>query len=112
MTQLFTSLPVIFIGIFEKDLLASTLLAVPELYNIGQRSASFNIPVYLGWTFMASAEAMVVFFTMISLFAWSRTTGSNDLYAMGALTYSACVTIIAIKILYVANFAGSLITNI
>lgn len=56
---LFTSLPVIFMGVFEKDLSASTLLAVPELYTIGQRNGGFNFRVYLGWMFMASGEAMV-----------------------------------------------------
>jgi phospholipid-translocating ATPase len=56
---LFTSLPVIFMGVFEKDLAASTLLAVPELYTKGQRNGGFNFRVYLGWMFMASAEAMV-----------------------------------------------------
>src|ERR1700761_5485599 len=54
---LFTSLPVIFMGIFEKDLQASTLLAVPELYTKGQRHGGFNMRLYLGWSFMATSEA-------------------------------------------------------
>ncbi|PHH62639.1 hypothetical protein CDD81_6873 [Ophiocordyceps australis] len=35
----FTSLPVILLGILERDLAAETLLAVPELYTFGQRPA-------------------------------------------------------------------------
>ncbi|KAH8806263.1 putative phospholipid-transporting ATPase [Hyaloscypha sp. PMI_1271] len=62
---LFTSLPVIFLGIFEQDLNASTLLAVPELYIQGQRNEGFNIRKYIGWMFMAASESMIIFFTMI-----------------------------------------------
>lgn len=40
---------IIFLGIFEQDLRASTLLAVPELYTKGQRSGGFNLKIYLGW---------------------------------------------------------------
>ncbi|KAI9755089.1 MAG: hypothetical protein M4579_004428 [Chaenotheca gracillima] len=95
---LFTSLPVIFLGIFEKDLAASTLLAVPELYTKGQRSEGFNIKVYLGWMFLAASEAMVVFFVMLGLYGQAIITLDDSLYAMGVLTFTACVVIIAAKI--------------
>ena len=49
---LFTSLPVIFMGVFEKDLAAATLLAVPELYVKGQQNGGFNVKIYLAWMFM------------------------------------------------------------
>ncbi|KZF26576.1 phospholipid P-type ATPase transporter [Xylona heveae TC161] len=94
---LFTSLPVIFLGIFEKDLAASTLLAVPELYNKGQQSKGFNLRVYLGWMFMASSEAMVIYFLMLGLFGQPWFTKDNGLFAMGDLTFTACIIIIASK---------------
>lgn len=95
---LFTSLPVIFYGIFEKDLSASTLLAVPELYTIGQRNGGFNLRIYLGWVFMAASEAMIVFFIMLGLYGQALFTLDNGLYAMGDLTFTACIIIIATKI--------------
>lgn len=95
---LFTSLPVIFMGIFEKDLAASTLLAVPELYSIGQRNGGFNLIIYAYWIFMASVEAMIVFFIMVGLYGQARSDHNSDLYAMGTLTFSACVIIIATKL--------------
>ena len=95
---LFTSLPVIFIGIFLKDLSASTLLAVPELYTIGQRNGGFNLRIYLGWLFMAASEAMVVFFIMLGLYGQALFTLDNGLYAMGDLTFTACIIVIATKI--------------
>ncbi|KAL5046796.1 hypothetical protein BDW71DRAFT_181160 [Aspergillus fruticulosus] len=97
---LFTSLAVIFLGIFTKDLSASTLLAVPELYTKGQRSEGFNIRLYLGWTFMATCEAMLVYFVMYGLFGNILfTTGNiNDIFSAGLLTFSACVIIINTKL--------------
>ncbi|TKA79649.1 hypothetical protein B0A55_03429 [Friedmanniomyces simplex] len=77
---LFTSLVVIFLGIFEQDLHASTLIAVPELYTKGQRSGGFNFRIYLGWMFMAASQAMI------------------SLYPLGDMTFTACVIIIAIKL--------------
>ena len=98
---LFTSLPVIFMGVFEKDLAASTLLAVPELYTKGQRNGGFNLKVYLGWMFMAAAEAMVVYFCMLSLFGEALFTEDNSIFALGSITYTAVVWSIRLKMQYV-----------
>ena len=95
---LFTSLPVIFMGIFEQDLKAATLLAVPELYHsLGHRNRGFNIKLYLAWVAMAASQAVVVFFIMLGLYGQSRFTLDNGLYAMGDLTFTACIVIIATK---------------
>jgi phospholipid-translocating ATPase len=98
---LFTSLPVIFMGIFEKDLSAATLLAVPELYTKGQRNGGFNFKVYLGWMFMAASEAMVVYFCMLGLYGQSLFTEDNSIFALGSITYTSVVWLIALKMQYV-----------
>ncbi len=96
---LFTSLPVIFLGIFEQDLTASTLLAVPELYHsLGHHNGGFNIKKYLAWVAMAASQAVIVFFLMLGLYGQALFTTDNGLYAMGDLTFTACIIIIATKI--------------
>lgn len=95
---LFTSLPVIFMGIFEKDLEAMTLLAIPELYTLGHNNGGFNLLIYAFWMFLASGEAMIVFFIMLGLYGQALFTTDNGLYAMGTLTFSACVVLIATKL--------------
>ncbi|KAK3065835.1 hypothetical protein LTS18_002340 [Coniosporium uncinatum] len=86
-------------GIFEKDLAASTLLAVPELYTKGQRNRGFNFKVYFGWMFMAASEAMILYFCMLGLYGQvSFTHGNdNDLFAMGDMTFTAAVIVISLK---------------
>lgn len=95
---LFTSLAVIFLGVLEKDLSASTLLAVPELYTKGQRNQGFNIRIYLGWALMAVIEAFIVFYTMYGLFGQSLMGVDNTIFPMGLLTFTACITIINLKL--------------
>ncbi|XPS69948.1 hypothetical protein M3J07_002189 [Ascochyta lentis] len=107
---LFTSLPVIFMGVFEKDLSASTLLAVPELYTKGQRNGGFNFKVYLGWMFMASAEAMVVYFCMLSLFGDALFTEDNSIFSLGSITYTAVVWSISLKMQFIETHSKT-ITN-
>jgi phospholipid-translocating ATPase len=95
---LFTSLPVLVMGIFEKDLAASTLLAVPELYTKGQRDGGFNIWIYLGWMAMAAAESSICFFCMLGLFGQATFTNDGSLFAMGDLTFVAVIMIISMKL--------------
>lgn len=77
---------VIFLGVFEQDLRPATLLAVPELYMKGQRSAGFNFKVYLGWMFMAVSEAVIIFFSMWGLWAHTPFSKENTLFPMGNMT--------------------------
>jgi phospholipid-translocating ATPase len=95
---LFTSLPVIFLGIFEKDLLPQTLIAVPELYTKGQRNGGFNFKIFLAWIFMASTEAVMVFFLMLGLYGQAIFTDDQGLYALGSLTFTACIILISMKL--------------
>ncbi|CAL3969263.1 unnamed protein product [Diplocarpon coronariae] len=98
---LFTSLAVIFLGIFEQDLNASTLLAVPELYTSGQTGEAFNFKVYLGWMFMAASESFIIYFLMYGLFGKAVFTKDQGLLAMGTLAFSGAVIFINTKLLFI-----------
>jgi phospholipid-translocating ATPase len=98
---LFTSLPVIFMGVFEKDLSPSTLLAVPELYNIGQKNRGFNFKLYFWWAILGAFEAQIVYFILWGVYGEALFTRDQSLYAYGALAYTACVIIISIKLQFI-----------
>jgi phospholipid-translocating ATPase len=93
---LFTSLPVLIMGIFEKDLASSTLLAVPELYTKGQSDGGFNLLIFLGWMAMGATESMIVYFSMLGLYGMCQATNSS-LFAMGDLDFVAVICIISMK---------------
>jgi phospholipid-translocating ATPase len=95
---LFTSLPVIFMGVFEKDLAASTLLAVPELYSFGRMARGFSFAIYVWWAAMGAIEAVIVYFIMFCVYGEAIFTRDNRLFAMGCLAYSICVIVISTKL--------------
>ncbi|CAJ2507110.1 Uu.00g082960.m01.CDS01 [Anthostomella pinea] len=96
---LFTSLPVILLGMFEKDLKAQTLLAVPELYTYGQRSEGFNFKKYLGWAFMGAVDTVVIYMILWGAFKDVLFTEDNSLFPFGDMAFTVCVVIINVKIL-------------
>jgi phospholipid-translocating ATPase len=95
---LFTSLPVIFLGCFDKDLAPSTLLAVPELYSVGREHRGFNFKLYAWWAGTGAAEAVIVYFIVYGIFGEAIFAKDNKLFAMGCLAYSICVILISAKL--------------
>ncbi|OTB18222.1 hypothetical protein K445DRAFT_55124 [Daldinia sp. EC12] len=107
---LFTSLPVILLGMFEKDLKAETLLAVPELYSFGQRSEAFNVKKYLAWMFTGAVDTVVIYMMAWGYFKDILFTENNSLFPLGQLTFTAAVVLINIKILILECHHKTVIT--
>ncbi|KAJ3285440.1 hypothetical protein HDU79_007340 [Rhizoclosmatium sp. JEL0117] len=77
---LFTSLPVMVVGVFEKDLNRSTLMAVPELYRYGQQNKGFNFRITIRWFFQAFLHATLsVLLPAILYGGFSANTGTGNL---------------------------------
>lgn len=96
---LFTSLPVMLPGIFEQDLSAATLLAVPELYGYGQESRGFNMKKYSLWMIMAACESQIIYFMVYGLYGIIPITNDQGMFAIGDLAFSVCVVFINVKLL-------------
>ncbi|KAJ4864011.1 cation transport ATPase (P-type) domain-containing protein [Trichoderma breve] len=105
----FTSLPVILLGIFDRDLQPATLLSVPELYTFGQQRKGFNVLQYLGWMVMAVADSVVTFYFMLEAFQSILFTEDNGLYAMGTICFSVGVIFINTKLLLLEFHSKTLI---
>lgn len=91
---LFTSLCVIIPGVWEQDLNADTLLAVPELYVYGQRGEALNFGKYFGWMLGAGVESVLLFFGCWAAYGvFGQLGGMRDdgLFAFGNLVFSACI---------------------
>ena len=80
LNTLFTSLCVIVPGMFEQDLDADTLLAVPELYVYGQRSKGLNLPKHLAWMALATLQGMLVWFIPYALYGMYNAMGDNGTF--------------------------------
>jgi phospholipid-translocating ATPase len=100
---IFCALCIIFLGMFEQDLEANTLLAVPELYMQGQRNEGFNLRKYAWWNFMALTDAVIIYYFVylaygIALFN-DVFIDSDDLFAFGQLAFAICIVVINSKLL-------------
>jgi phospholipid-translocating ATPase len=104
---LFTALPVMIPGIFEQDLSAETLLEMPELYAYGQQNHGFNMRKYWWWMFMATCEAVLIYFMVYGLYG-PADMSDQGLFATGDLAFSICVVFINVKLLYVLFHLPSL----
>lgn len=94
---LFTSIPVICIGMFDKDLSPSTLLAVPELYSTGRLYKQFNLRVFLSWMVLATIQSVTVSF--LAYFSWGFSAlKDNSLMPLGTCVFWALVIVINAKI--------------
>lgn len=94
---LFTSLPVLCIGIFEKDLRPETLLAVPELYIKGQANQSFGLAVFVAWMLLGASQSVMVCFVSWQLYGFKALT-DNTLYPLGVISFTSVICIISIKL--------------
>ncbi|KAI1339124.1 P-type ATPase [Xylariaceae sp. FL0016] len=95
---LFTSLCVMCMGIFEQDLSAETLLAVPELYVHGQKNSELNVARFLRWMASAAAEGVWVWLGMWASYGVFGQARDDGLFALGDLAFTIGVMWINYKI--------------
>lgn len=97
---LFTSLATICMGIWEQDLRAETLLAIPELYVYGQRNMGLNLRKYIWWMIVAATEGVIAWFGVWAGYGWIAPSARDEgLYALGQLVFTVGVLWINWKLL-------------
>jgi phospholipid-transporting ATPase len=93
-TVLYTSLPTIVVGILDKDLSKSTLLAYPKLYGSGQRDEKYNVNLFVLNMLEALWQSLVVFY--LPYFAYRRST--IDMSSLGDLWALAPVIVVNMQL--------------
>ncbi|ODQ64620.1 hypothetical protein NADFUDRAFT_83556 [Nadsonia fulvescens var. elongata DSM 6958] len=105
---LFTSLPVICIGAFEKDMNPATLIAVPELYAKGQQNQAFNFKVFAGWMVLACGQSALISFLSYNFYGLYALR-DNSTYALGVIPFSVCIFLITLKLQFLEVRARTII---
>lgn len=94
---LFTSLTVICIGMFDKDLRPATLIAVPELYSTGRLYKAFNLKIFIYWMILAAFQSVAISF--LAYYTWGFSTlVDSSLLPLGTAVFWALVVVINGKI--------------
>uniref|UniRef100_A0A7S3LVN7 Phospholipid-transporting ATPase n=1 Tax=Palpitomonas bilix TaxID=652834 RepID=A0A7S3LVN7_9EUKA len=96
-----TSLPVIVLGIIDKDVSPKHALESPLLYKVGQWKLDFSVPLFVKWVFNALIHACIIYFFSMFIFntsAISSAMTGNGLYIFGTMTYASVVITVNYKI--------------
>lgn len=94
---LFTSLPVLCIGMYDKDLKPSTLISVPELYSKGINNETFNLVVFIKWVILAATQSISLCFILWYIYGFSALI-DNTTYPMGVIMFTVLIIIINTKL--------------
>ncbi|KAK4685890.1 phospholipid-translocating ATPase, partial [Tremellales sp. Uapishka_1] len=94
-----TLLPVIAQGLFDRDIDATTLMALPELYRYGREGRYFGLKQFFYYMFEGAYQSAVIFFFLVYTYLTTTTRGDGyDVYI-----YEMSTTM-AIAAALVANF--------
>lgn len=112
LNTLFTSLCTIVPGIWEQDLGASILMAVPELYAYGQRGKGLDPQKYVGWMLAALLQGTFVWFACWAGYGAFQDGRDVGLFALGDLVFSVGIVWTNVKLLILDSHYKTLIVLI
>ncbi|KAI9219490.1 hypothetical protein BC828DRAFT_386043 [Blastocladiella britannica] len=118
---IFSSLPVILVGIFDRDLPSKILLEFPEIYRSGQRNGEFSTRIFLVWFFKSMLQTVVIMATTVFCLSMHSplefggrykypqpkvevypADTTSSLYVMGTIAYTSVVITGSIQIGYIS----------
>jgi magnesium-transporting ATPase (P-type) len=98
---IFSSLPIIVYGLFDRDVSVEASMEVPQLYTLGQRSYYLNMRVFAGWVISGVWHSIICFFIPCLAIAYGSAYyfGASPEYEMlSYLVYTCVVIIISLKV--------------
>ncbi|XP_031122420.1 phospholipid-transporting ATPase 3-like isoform X1 [Ipomoea triloba] len=102
---IFTALPVIVLGLFEKDVSATLSKKYPELYKEGIRNTYFKWRVIAVWAFFAIYQSLVLYYFVTA----STTKGMNSagkmlgLWDVSTMAFTCVVVTVNLRLLMMCN---------
>ncbi|RLN46338.1 hypothetical protein BBJ28_00021417 [Nothophytophthora sp. Chile5] len=100
----FTGLPIIVVGVLDKDLPAPFSLEYPDLYRRGPDRFYFNMYTFARWIAAAVYESLIIFVVMAYGFnASDKAPGSESRVEFGMVAFSLTVLIVNLKVFMIAD---------
>ncbi|KAL9673201.1 hypothetical protein QQ045_029455 [Rhodiola kirilowii] len=104
---LFTSLPVIALGVFDKDVSARYCLKFPLLYQMGVQNILFSWTKILGWAFNGVlAATLIFFFSLQALQSQAFRKGGEVVGSeiLGTTMYTCVVWVVNVQMALAINY--------
>ncbi|CAI5729795.1 unnamed protein product [Peronospora effusa] len=95
----FTGLPIVVVGVLDKDLPAPFSIEFPDLYHRGPDRFFFNMYTFFRWVAAAFYELMVIFVVMsYGCNAFDKAAGSESRVEFDMIAFSLTVLIVNIRL--------------
>ncbi|GAA6062467.1 hypothetical protein JCM10212_000002 [Sporobolomyces blumeae] len=101
-----TLIPVIFIGVFDRDVGERALMAVPELYERGRKGKLFGLIRFSIYMLDGIYQSVVIYFFI--LYSYDTTSARSDGYDINMYEFS---TVMAVAAVLAANLYNGLNTR-
>ncbi|XP_004489949.1 phospholipid-transporting ATPase 3-like [Cicer arietinum] len=101
----FTALPVIIVGLFDKDVSASLSMKYPELYMEGIRNVFFKWRVVAIWAFLSIYQSLIFFFFVSSSSLSAKNSAGKifGLWDVSTMAFTCVVITVNLRILLMSN---------
>eukprot|EP01137_Pigoraptor_chileana_P033308 Opistho-2@23991 len=97
---LFTVLPPLAIGVFDRDVSAEMLMKVPQLYSIGQTNSRFNTRVFWGWCANAIFHSLLLFWLPLAACTQDVIFGNGQgsgMWLQGLIVFTCAIITVTLK---------------
>lgn len=103
---LFTVAPPFVIGVFDQFVSARFLDQYPQLYQLGQKGAFFNVTIFWGWVINGFFHSAVIFVGAMLFYRWGQVLPGGqiaDHWTWGTAIYTASVLTVLGKAALITN---------
>ncbi|KAE8648731.1 phospholipid-transporting ATPase 3 isoform X1 [Cucumis sativus] len=102
---IFTALPVIIVGLFDKDVSAALSKKYPELYREGIRNVFFKWRVVTTWAFFSVYQSLVFYYFVTASSSSSQSSSGKvfGLWDISTMTFTCIVVTVNLRLLMICN---------
>ncbi|RDX79899.1 Phospholipid-transporting ATPase 3, partial [Mucuna pruriens] len=102
---IFTALPVIIVGLFDKDVSASLSKKYPELYREGIRNVFFKWRVVAIWAFFSVYQSLIFFYFVSSSSLSAKNSAGKifGLWDVSTMAFTCVVVTVNLRLLMICN---------
>ncbi|XP_057448372.1 phospholipid-transporting ATPase 3-like [Lotus japonicus] len=102
---IFTALPVVIVGLFDKDVNASLSKKYPELYREGIRNVFFKWKIVAIWAFFSVYQSLIFFYfvSSSSLSAKNSAGKTFGLWDVSTMAFTCVVVTVNLRVLMISN---------
>jgi phospholipid-transporting ATPase len=96
-----TLLPVVAVGVFDKDISDRKLLEHPQLYQTGVRRYYYNYRVFWGWVLNALYHSFICYWFVELTFVNQQPYHDGrtmDIFSMGSVSFTCVVVVVTLKL--------------